>query len=85
MGFKTFNSVINEDYDDMSGGSNKIKQIIDSAIELSNIYDSKEVLEICKFNKELYSNLEHRRQFCKEIFLDKLYDIKTPIIPKTLI
>lgn len=85
MGFKTFNSVINEDYDDMSGGSNKIKQIIDSAIELSNIYDSKEVLEICKFNQELYFNLEHRRQFCKEIFLDKLYDIKLPIIPKTLI
>ena len=69
MGFKTFNSVINEDYDTINGGSNKIKQIIDSAIELSNSYDSKEVLEICKFNKELYSNLEHRRQICKEMFL----------------
>jgi hypothetical protein len=84
MGFKTFNSVINEDYDDMNG-SDKIKKIVDSAIELSNIYDSKEVLEICKFNQELYFNLEHRRQICKEVFLDKLYDIKNPIIPKTLI
>lgn len=83
MGFKTFNSVINEDYDDMY--SNKIKQIIDSAEVLSNIYNSKEVLEICKFNQELYFNLEHRRQLCKEVFLDKLYDIKNPIIPKTLI
>jgi len=85
MGFKTFNSVINEDYDDISGGSNKIKRIIDSAIELSNIYDSKEVLEICKFNQELYSNLEHRRQFCKEIFLDKLYDVEKLTINKQLI
>jgi hypothetical protein len=84
MGFKTFNSLINEDYDDMRGGD-KIKNIIDSAIELSNIYDSKEVSEICKFNQELYFNLEHRRQLCKEFFLDKLYDVKNPIIPKTLI
>jgi hypothetical protein len=84
MGFKTFNSVINEDYDNM-WGKDKIKQIIDSAIELSNIYDSKEVLEICKFNQELYSNLKHRRQIYKEVFLDKLYDIKNLIITKTLI
>jgi hypothetical protein len=84
MGFKTFNSVINEDYDGMYG-KDKIKQIIDSAIELSNIYDSKEVLEICKFNQQLYFNLEHRRQICKEVFLDKFYDIKNSIIPKTLI
>jgi hypothetical protein len=84
MGFKTFNTVINEDYDDMYG-KDKIKQIIDSAIELSNIYDSKEVLEICKFNRELYSNLEHRRQICKQVFLDKLCNIKNSIISKTLI
>jgi hypothetical protein len=84
MGFKTFNSVINEDYDDM-GGKVKIKKIIDSAIELSNIYDSIEVLEICKFNQELYFNLEHRRQMCKEMFLDTLYEIKNSITHKTLI
>jgi hypothetical protein len=84
MGFKTFNSVINEDYDDMYG-KDKIKQIIDSAIELSNIYDSKEVLEICKFNQQLYFNLEHRKKICKEVFLDKLYDIKNPIVHKSLI
>jgi hypothetical protein len=84
MGFKTFNSVINEDYDDMNG-KDKIKKIIDSAIELSNIYNSKEVLEICKFNQELYYNLQHRRQICKEVFLDKLYNIKNTITPKSLI
>ena len=84
MGFKTFNSVINEDYDNMSG-KNKIKKIIDSAIELSNIYDNKEVLKICNFNQKLYSNLEHRRQIYKEVFLDKLYDIQNTITSKTLI
>jgi len=63
----------------------KIKQIIDSAIELSNIYDSKEVLEICKFNQQLYFNLEHRKKICKEVFLDKLYEIKNLTINKKLI
>jgi hypothetical protein len=84
MGFKTFNSVINEDYDEMDGDG-KIKKIIDSALELSNIYDSKEVLEICKFNQELYFNLEYRKKIYKETFLDKLYDIKTTFVSKTLI
>jgi hypothetical protein len=84
MGFKTFNSVINEDYDNMNG-KNKIKQIIDSAEVLANIYNTPEVLDICKFNKELYSNLEHRRQICKEVFLDKLYEIKNLTINKKLI
>ena len=84
MGFKTFNSVINEDYDEMDG-DDKIKKIIDSALELSNIYDSKEVLEICKFNQQLYFNLEYRKKIYKETFLDKLYDIKTAFVSKTLI
>ena len=85
MGFKTFNSVINEDYDEMDDDDDKIKKIIDSALELSNIYDSKEVLEICRFNQELYFNLEYRKKIYKEVFLDKLYDIKTALISKTLI
>ena len=84
MGFKTFNSVINEEYDEMDG-DDKIKKIIDSALELSNIYDSKEVLEICKFNQELYFNLEYRKKIYKKTFLDKLYDVKTTFVPKTLI
>jgi hypothetical protein len=84
MGFKTFNSVINEDYDDI-GGKDKIKQVIDSAEELSNIYNTKEVLEICKFNKELYLNLEYRKKICKDLFLDKLYDINNMMKTKSLI
>jgi len=84
MGFKTFNSVINEDYDDMSG-RDKIKKIIDSAEELCNIYNTKEVLEICRFNQELYLNSEYRKQICKELFLDRLYDIGNMMKTKSLI
>ena len=84
MGFKTFNSVINEDYDEMNS-KGKIKKIIDSAEELSNIYNTQEVLDICRFNQELYSNLERRRQICTEVFLNELRAIKNPIAPKTLI
>lgn len=84
MGFKTFNSVINEDYDDMMG-KDKIKKIIDSAIELSNVYNSKEVLDICKFNQKLYFNVEYRKKVFNESFLNKLYDVENLTIPKTLI
>ena len=84
MGFKTFNSVINEDYDDMSG-KDKIKKIIDSAEELCNIYNTKEVLEICRFNQELYLNSEYRKQICKELFLDRLNEVKNLTVPKKII
>ena len=84
MGFKTFNSVINEEYDDMSGGD-KIKKIIDSAEELCNIYNTKEVLEICRFNQELYLNSEHHKQICKELFLDRLNEVKNLTVPKKII
>ena len=75
MGFKTFNSVVNEDYDDMVG-KDKIKQIIDTAIKLSEIYNTPEVLDICKFNQELYFNLEHSKQICEDLFLNKLHEIE---------
>ena len=84
MGFKTFNSVINEDYDEMLG-KDKITHVINSAEELANIYNTPQVLNICRFNQELYFNFEHRKKVFKELFLDKLYDVKTFIIPTTLI
>jgi hypothetical protein len=84
MGFKTFNSVVNEDYDETMGKS-KINQIINTALELSNIYNTSEVMDICKFNQELYFNSEHRKQICKDFFLDKLYDVENIINHKSLI
>lgn len=84
MGFKTFNSVINEDYDEMTS-KDKIAHLINSAEELANIYNTPQVLNICKFNQELYFNFEHRKKVFKELFLNKLYDVKTLTIPITLI
>ena len=84
MGFKTFNSVINEDYDNILG-NDKITQIINGAEELVTIYNTPEVLEICKFNQELYFNFEHRKRIYKEYFLNKIYDVQNLTNSKTLI
>lgn len=84
MGFKTFNSVINEEYDNMVG-KNKIKQVVNSAIELSNLYNSPEVLEVCKFNQDLYFDKNHRRKIFNDYFLNYLYDIEKHTKLKTLI
>jgi hypothetical protein len=84
MGFKTFNSVINEDYD-VINNKHKVKHVVDAAIELSNVYNKPEVLEICKFNKELYSDVDFRKKICKKYFLDKLVDIPKKSHPNSLI
>jgi hypothetical protein len=84
MGFKTFNSVINEDYDEMEGDV-KIKHIVDSAVELSKIYNSKEVMDICKFNQDLYFNNEYRKSILNDTFLTHLSNIEVYIHPKSLI
>ena len=84
MGFKTFDSVINEEYDDISGGG-KITKIIDSAVELARVWNSPEVVDICRFNQELYFNSEHRKQICKDLFIDRLYEIGNVTKPKSLI
>ena len=84
MGFKTFNSVINEDYDEMLG-KDKITQVINSAEELASIYDTPKVLDICRFNQELYFNFQHRKKIYNDFFLNKICDVKNLTIPKTLI
>ena len=84
MGFQTFNSVINEDYDNMTG-KNKVKHVVDAAIELSKIYNTPEVLEICQFNKELYLNHQFRKEVCEKLFLDKLGEIVKKSHPSSLI
>jgi hypothetical protein len=84
MGFKTFNSVINEDYDEINN-KHKVKNVVDAAIKLSNVYNKPEVLEICKFNKELYSDVDFRKKICKKYFLDKLVDIPKKSHPNSLI
>lgn len=84
MGFKTFNSIINEDYDEMND-KNKVHHIVDAAIELSKVYNTAEVLEICKFNRDLYFNPEFRKRVCTELFLNKLPEIPKKSHPNSLI
>ena len=84
MGFKTFNSVINEDYDNILG-NDKIVQIINGAEKLATIYNTPEVLDICKFNQDLYFNFEHRKRIYEEVFLNKIHDVQNLTNPKTLI
>lgn len=84
MGFQTFNSVINEDYDNMTG-KNKVKHVVDAAIELCKIYNTPEVLEICQFNRELYLNHQFRKEVCKKLFFDKLEEIVKKSHPSSLI
>jgi hypothetical protein len=84
MGFQTFNSVINEDYDNMTG-KNKVKHVVDAAIELCKIYNTSEVLEICQFNRELYLNHQFRKEVCKKLFFDKLEEIVKKSHPSSLI
>jgi hypothetical protein len=84
MGFQTFNSVINEDYDNMTG-KNKVKHVVDAAIELSKIYNTPEVLEICQFNRELYLNYQFRKEVCKKLFFNRLEEIVKKSHPSSLI
>jgi hypothetical protein len=42
-------------------GKNKVKHVVDAAIELCKIYNTPKVLEICQFNKELYLNHQFRK------------------------
>jgi hypothetical protein len=79
MGFKTFNTLINEDYDEMIGDA-KLKQVINSAEELSKIYNTSEVIEICKFNQKMYYDINHRRSIYKKTFLKSLTEIKNDTI-----
>lgn len=84
MGFKTFNSVINEDYDNIIG-NDKIVQIINSAEKLATIYNIPEVLDICKFNQNLYFNSEYRKRIYEKVFLNKIHNVQNLTNPKTLI
>lgn len=75
MGFKTFESVIDEKYDQLNEGNNKITEIVNAAENLCKVYDSPEVLEICSHNQKLYFEDSFRKNFLKTVFLDNLQSI----------
>jgi hypothetical protein len=80
MGFKTFHSVIDESYDSRDAYFDKISKIIDSAVELSKIWDSDVVKSIIEFNKALYFDEKHRKHIVKTMFLDEIVKINRPLV-----
>lgn len=75
MGFRTFKSVIDEKYDELDEGSNKITEIVNAAENLCEVYNNPEVLEVCDYNQKLYLNDSFRENFFKTVFLDNLQNI----------
>ena len=69
FGFKTFDGVINEDYDMELNPNKKITKIINSGIELSKKYNSKEVLDIVEYNFNLFKDVDHKRKILEKFFL----------------
>lgn len=56
LGFKTFDSIIDESYDN-SDDDIRYSNVIDAAQQLVKVYNSQEVRDICEYNKQYYSKL----------------------------
>jgi hypothetical protein len=69
FGFKTFNEVINEDYDLENDVDIKVNKVIDSAVELGKKYNNKKVLDIIEYNSNLFKNIEHKKTIVETFFL----------------
>jgi hypothetical protein len=72
LGFKTFNSIVNENYDDMNAGDVKMNSLIDAAVELSKVYNTDEVKSICKWNKSILIDINHSKNIVEKYFLKYL-------------
>lgn len=70
-GFKTFNTCIDESYDEMSDDI-RMDGVIKAAKELLEKWDSEEVQKICHYNRELYKNKKHKRKWIQDNFLNYL-------------
>jgi len=68
LGFKTFESVIDESYNSTSN----IDSLIDSALMLLEKWDVGEVKDICEFNKEKISNFDTYRTILLNFFVKPL-------------
>ena len=69
FGFKTFEGIIDENYDIEINSNKKINKIINSSIELSKKYNTKEVLDIVEYNFNLFKDIEHKKQIVERFFL----------------
>jgi hypothetical protein len=83
FGFKTFDGIINEDYDLEEDVDVKLDKIIDSAIQLAKQYNTKEVLDIIEYNTNLFKSIEHKKEIVDKFFLkpfENLFKIQNKII-----
>lgn len=69
LGFKTFSTVIDESYD-QADSYDRYKRVVTAALELEKVYDTKEVKDICKYNRELFYDLEHKRKILQNLFFN---------------
>ena len=74
-GFKTFDTCIDESYDEMEDDT-RMQGVADAAKQLEKIWDSKKVQTICNFNRNLYKNKKHKRKWIQNNFLNYLENWK---------
>ena len=68
IGFKTFNTLIDESYDSMDD-SIRLENALIQGKELLKYWGSDELNKILDFNQQLYSNMKFKRQKLYEYFL----------------
>ena len=68
FGFKTFDSVIDESYN----WKTSIDSTIDSAVQLSKLWNSNEVVDICNWNMDKIRNIETYKEILTKWFLEPL-------------
>jgi hypothetical protein len=70
MGFDVFEKIIGT-YDCTSP-----KSVIDAGIRLSKVYDTDEVFEICKYNKDLIRNHDFLKKLFETTFINSIKTLK---------
>jgi len=71
IGFKTFNSLIDESYDSMDDDT-RMYESIKQAKELLKFYNTPELNSILEYNKMLYLNNDFKKQKLEEFFINPL-------------
>ena len=75
FGFKTFENIIDESYDYEEDVDVKLNKIVSAAKELAEKCDTKEVLDIIKYNKALFKNVEHKKNILNRFFIKDFKNI----------
>jgi hypothetical protein len=78
MGFDVFEKVIGT-YDCTSP-----KSVIDAGIRLSEVYDTDEVLKICKYNKDLIRNHDFLKKLFEKTFISSMKKLNEPTKDKLI-